>query len=378
MTTPIYLDHAASTPALPEVVEAMVPWLHDHPGNPSSQHSPGRAAAEAVEVARRQIASLVGANDEDLTFTSGATESCNLALKGLLRPRLGRGESVHIVASAIEHPAVLDPLRRLEREGATVDLVPPTAAGIIDPDELQRRLTDDTAMVSVMWVNNELGTINDIGSIGACCRDRSILFHCDATQAVGKLHVDLASIPVDAVSVSGHKLHGPKGVGGLILQGRAKGRPIEPLIEGGGHERGLRSGTLNVPAIVGFGQACHLAARSLADEAARVTTLRDALERALMELPTSVSINGRGADRVPHIINLTAPSASPEPLAARLHGIACSRGSACGSARGEPSHVLRSIGLDDAAISQSIRLSLGRTTTEADITGVIEALSAAL
>jgi len=368
---PIYLDYAASTPTDPRVLGAMLPWFTDRPGNAASQHPQGRAAAAAVERARGQIASMLCVASDRVTLVSGATESCNLAIKGLMRPRLMRGERVHIVSSAIEHPAVLDPLRRLEREGAAVDLVAPTQSGLVSPEDIVRKLQDDTAMVSLQWVNNELGTINDVEAVGDVCRDRGILFHCDASQAPGKVPIDLSRMPIDAITISGHKMHGPKGSGALVLRGRAEGRPIEPLLEGGGHERGLRSGTLNVPAIVGLGQAAALVASGWEDECEHVTDLMNQLEMGLKRQCTDAVLNGDGGQRVPHILNVTIPSQHPDPLIDRLSGIACSSGSACGSARHEPSHVLRAIGLDDAAIANTVRLSLGRETTKADIDAAI-------
>ncbi len=368
---PIYLDHAASTPVDPRVLEAMLPWFTDQPGNAASQHAQGRMASAAVERARGQIASMLGTTGQCVTLVSGATEGCNLAIKGLVRPRLRRGECVHIVTSAIEHPAVLDPIRRLEREGAEVDLVPPTPSGWICPKNIIQKMRDDTAMVSLQWVNNELGTINDVEAVGEACRDRGVLFHCDASQAPGKLPIDLSHMPIDAITISGHKMHGPKGIGALVLQGRAEGRPVEPIFEGGGHERGLRSGTLNVPAIVGFGQASAYVASGGEAERERIAALMDQLRTGLETAQPDAIINGDPGWKVSHILSVTIPSQHPDPLVERLSGIACSSGSACGSARHEPSHVLRAIGLDDAAIANTIRLSLGQTTTREDIDATI-------
>ena len=373
-TSAIYLDHAASTPLDPRVLEAMLPWFVERPANAASKHSLGLEAAAAVERARLNVASMLGCHADHVTFTASATESCNLALKGLMRPRLRRGEQIHIVSSAIEHPAVLDPLRRLEREGAEVDLAPPTPGGWVDPDEIERRLREDTAMVSVMWVNNELGTINDVAAIGALCRDRGILFHCDASQALGKVVIDLAEIPVDAISVCAHKMHGPKGAAALVLQGRAIDRPIEPLIEGGGHERNLRSGTLDVPAIVGFGCAASVAAQCLDEDQQRIGALRDALQASILAAHSNATINGDQDRRVPHILNITIPTQNPEPLLAQLPGVACSSGAACASAKDEPSHVLAAIGLTPEAAASTIRLSLGRSTTSDHVAIASEAL----
>ena len=371
-----YLDHAASTPVDPRVLEAMLPWFTNQPANPSGRHSLGRSAAEAIEQARGQIASMLGCKRAEITFVSGATESCNLAIKGLVRPRLARAEAVHIVSSAIEHAAVLDPLRRLEREGAVVDLMPPTRGGRIDPDELKRRLRDDTSLVSIMWVNNELGTISDVAAIGELCRDRGVLFHCDATQAAGKIQFELASMPMDAISLCSHKMHGPKGIGAMVLQGRAAGRPIESLIEGGGHERGLRSGTLNVPGIVGFGAAAALCESELDADVERINTLRAELTRGVLKGHPDATFNGDQDHCIPHILSITLPQSSTESLIDLVPTIACAGGSACGSSQNEPSHVLTAIGLDATTIASTIRLSFGRSTTLDDVTEAVAALAA--
>ena len=370
----VYLDHASSTPVDAGVLEAMLPWFQNQPWNASSRHALGRQAAAAVETARTQVADLIGCDPDGITFTGSATESCNLAIKGLLRPRLRRGEPVHIVSSAIEHPAVLDSIRRLEREGAEAELVAPTSGGRIAPDEVERRIRDDTSLVSIMWVNNELGTINDVERIGELCRDKGVLFHCDASQAVGKIGVDLGHAPIDAISLCAHKMHGPKGAGALVLQGRAAGRPIEPLIEGGGHERHLRSGTLNVPALVGFGAAAKLVQSDLELETRRMQSLRDALQTAILEAHPNATVNGDQAHRAPHILNVSIPTASTESLASQLPHVACSSGAACSSARDEPSHVLTAIGLSAEVIAGTIRLSVGRSTTERDVRAAAHAV----
>jgi cysteine desulfurase len=373
-TPPVYLDHAASTPVDPKVLEAMLPWFSDFPANPSGQHEAGRGAGNAVEQAREQVATMLGCQVDTLTFTGSATESCNLALKGLLRPRLRRGEHVHIVSAATEHLAVLDPIRRLEREGAEVDLAPPTLGGWIDPAEIERRLQDDTALVSIMWVNNELGTINDIAAIGEMCRDRGILFYCDGSQAAGKIQLDLESIPIDAFCACAHKMNGPKGAAALVLQGRAAGRPIEPLIEGGGQEHGLRSGTLDVPAIVGFGAAASRVRECLDDDTKRITHFRDTLQAGIIAAHPNAVVNGVPSHRVPHILNMTIPTTGPASLAEQLQGVACSVGAACPSTKSDPSHVLAAIGLGQDVANATVRLSLGRRTTSSDISTAIEAI----
>lgn len=367
----VYLDNAASTPLDPAVLDAMLPWYVDFPANPSGQHEAGQAAKKAIEQAREHVADMLGCQAETVTFTASATECCNLAIKGLLRPRLRRGEQVHIVSSATEHLAVLNPLRRLEREGAQVDLAPPTPGGWIDPSEIERRLKDDTAMVSIMWVNNELGTINDIAAIGEMCRDRGILFFCDGSQAAGKILIDLDALPIDAFCVCAHKMNGPKGGAALVLQGRAAGRPIEPLIEGGGQEQGLRSGTLDVPGLVGFGAAARRVSACLRDDLLRVAKLRDTLQAGILAAHPHAVVNGDPSRRVPHILNMTIPTAGPESLMEQLRGVICSVGAACPAGMIEPSHVLTAIGLGVEAANSTVRLSLGRATTPEDIVGAI-------
>lgn len=376
MSTPVYLDYAASTPVDPRVLEEMLPWFTERPSNTASRHGPGVQAAKAVEQAREQVAEMLGCAAADLTFVSGATESCNLAIKGLIRPRLRRGESAHIISTAIEHAAVLEPLRRLEREGAVIDLVPPTPGGWIDPAMIEARLRDDTAMVSVMWVNNELGTINDIEAIGGLCRDRGVLVHCDASQAPGKVAMQVADLPVDTVSICAHKVYGPKGAGGLVVQGRASGRPIEPLIEGDGHERGLRSGTLDVPSLVGFGAASSLALGNLETDRERIAQFRGQLIKIATEAHPTARVNGDPDRCVPHILNLTIPATGGDPLIDRLPGIACTGGAACASLHNAGSHVLTAIGIDQADVANTVRLSLGRPTTLADIDAAAAQLAA--
>jgi len=376
MNTPIYLDYAASTPVDPRVLDEMLPWFTERPSNTASRHGPGVQAAEAVQHARGQVARMLGSAAEDVIFVSGATESCNLAIKGLMRPRLRRGEPVHIISTAIEHAAVLEPLRRLEREGADIDLVPPTSGGWVDPAAVEGRLRDDTALVSVMWVNNELGSINDVEAIGGLCRDRGVLMHCDASQAPGKVAMGLSSLPLDAISVCAHKMYGPKGAGALVLQGRAAGRPLEPLIEGDGHERGLRSGTLDVPAIVGFGAAADLVHSEWQDDCDRIAQFHDELKQKIQDAHPAARFNGEPGRRVPHIINVTIPVEGPEPLVDRLSGIACTGGAACASLHGGGSHVLTAIGLESCDTANTIRLSLGRPTTPADIAAAATHLAA--
>lgn len=375
-TRTVYLDHAASSPVAPEVLEAMTPWWTDRLANASSRHAAGRSAAGAIDQARQHVADLLQTAPDCVTFTSGGSESCNAAIKGLMRPRLRRGEPVHVVTSQIEHPAVLDSARRLELEGADVTLVRARKDGRVDPSDVEAALREDTALVSIMLVNNELGTINDLDAIGALCRDRGILVHTDASQGAGHIPIDLSSLPVDALSMSAHKMCGPQGVGTLVLQGRANGRPVEPIIEGGGHERGIRSGTLNVAGIVGLGEAARLCAMDRDARAQRIVSLRDTLESRLLDTIDGAHVHGCDAPRAPHITNIALPIDGVESPVEHLDaaGIACSSGAACSSARTGASHVLNAIGVGPAVAGVSVRFSLGLTTSADDIEAAVGAL----
>ncbi|MEE2907602.1 MAG: cysteine desulfurase family protein [Planctomycetota bacterium] len=370
----VYLDHAATTPVDERVLEVMQPWFRG-PGaaNPaSSQHGPGRDAAGAVATAREHVAALLSATPGEIVFTSGATESCNLGIGGLARA-IGRG---HVVTVAHEHPAGLDPIRRLGGEGFEITIVPASATGVVTAAEIESALRPDTLLVSVMWANNELGTINDVPGIAALCHDRGVALHCDATQAVGKVPIDLGNLPITLLSCSAHKLYGPKGVGALFVRA---GTRVRPIIEGGGHERGLRSGTLNVPGIVGFGEACRLCAQEMDTEATRLAALRDRLETNLQERLAGVQVNGDPHRRLPTITNLSLGGVEgPEPLVNRIQGVACAAGSACSSAREGPSHVLEAIGIPAGLARNALRLSVGRTTTEADVETAIDRIVAAV
>jgi cysteine desulfurase len=369
MTRPTftYLDHAASTPVDSRVLEAMMPWFCEHPANASSSHRAGQAAAAAVAQARQQIADMIDAQPESVTFCSGATESCNLAIKGLLRAQLRQGKPVHIISSETEHRAVLDPLARLAREGASVDLVGATPDGIVLPQSVIDRLGPDTSMVSIMLVNNEIGTINDVQTIAEVCQERGILVHCDASQAAGKCELHLPSLKVDLLSFCSHKMHGPKGVGVLIRSPHAQQFPVESLIEGGGQEHGLRSGSLNVHGIVGFGAAAKLVQNERNDDCRRIGALRDRLADIITTLDPSAVIHGLDAPRVPHILSASIPSAPPGGIVDLLNPICCAGAAACSSAANSPSHVLDSMGVDSSTAAATIRLSLGRTSTQQDV-----------
>ena len=366
MKLPIYLDYAATTPADPRVASKMMQFLtlDGTFGNPASRsHRFGWQAEEAVDVARNQIAELVNADPREIIFTSGATESDNLALKGAAHAQRARGN--HIITSQTEHKAVLDSCKQLESEGFSVTYLAPPANGIITPDAVQAALRDDTVLVSLMHVNNEIGVIQDIAAIGEICRAREILFHVDATQSVGKLPIDLSELKVDLMSFSAHKLYGPKGIGALYVRRKPK-VTLDAQMHGGGHERGMRSGTLPVHQIVGMGEAFALAREARDSEMARLATLRARLWQGLSALD-NVQLNGDLAQSTPTILNVSFAGVDGESLIMALKDLALSSGSACTSASMEPSYVLRAIGLDEALAHSSLRFSLGRFTTEEEI-----------
>ncbi len=361
---PIYLDYAATTPVDPRVVQQMVPFLYEQFGNPASRsHAYGWAAEEAVEIAREQVAALIGADPREIVWTSGATESNNLAIKGAAQFHKARGR--HLITVKTEHKAVLDTMRELEREGFEVSTLDVQEDGLLDLEVLKAALRPDTILVSVMYVNNEIGVIQDIPAIGALCRERGVLLHVDAAQATGKVAIDFASLPVDLMSLSAHKTYGPKGIGALAVRRKPRVR-IEAQIHGGGHERGMRSGTLPTHQIVGMGEAYRLAREGMAAENERVRALRDRLLAGLQSIP-EVRVNGSLERRVPHNLNISFQFVEGESLLMGLKGIAVSSGSACTSASLEPSYVLRALGLPDEVAHSSIRFTIGRYTTVEDI-----------
>ena len=365
---PIYLDYHAATPVDPRVVEALTPYFTERFGNAASRHHPfGWAARDAAEAARRQVADLIGADPREVCFTSGATESNNLALKGAVtaaaHPR------PHVVTAATEHRAVLDPCRRLAEDGARVTEVQPDADGRVTPEAVERALTDDTVLVSVMLANNEIGVLQPIAGIAEVTRPRGILLHSDAAQAAGRVPVDVGALGVDLLSLTAHKLYGPKGVGALYVR---RGRPrvkLAPIIDGGGHERGLRSGTLNVPGIAGFGAAAEICRTELAAEGERIGRLRDRLLAALTGRLDGVTVNGSLEHRLPHNLNVSFAGIEGESLLVGLDDVAVSSGAACSTASPslEPSHVLRAIGVPDQLARASLRFGLGRWTTAEEI-----------
>lgn len=366
MKLPIYLDYAATTPADPRVASKMMQFLtlDGTFGNPASRsHRFGWQSEEAVDVARNQIAELVNADPREIVFTSGATESDNLAIKGAAHAHQARGK--HIITSQTEHKAVLDSCQQLEREGFDVTYLTPAANGIVSPEQLRAALRDDTILVTLMHVNNETGVVQDIAAFGELCREREILFHVDATQSVGKLPIDLSQLPVDLMSFSAHKLYGPKGIGALYVRRKPRVQ-IAAQIHGGGHERGMRSGTLPVHQIVGMGEAYRIAAEERETEMARLQALRDRLWQGISVLP-HVTLNGDPHQRAPNILNISFADVEGESLIMALKDLALSSGSACTSASLEPSYVLRALGVSEELAHSSLRFSLGRFTTEEEI-----------
>ena len=368
---PIYLDYSATTPCDPRVVEAMIPWLREHFGNPASRsHAWGWEAEEAVEKARTQVAALIGADPREIIWTSGATESDNLALKGAAHFYSSRGK--HLVTVKTEHKAVLDTCRELERQGFEVTYLDVMENGLVDLDRFRDALRPDTILASVMHVNNEIGVIQDIEAIGALCRERGIIFHVDAAQSTGKVAIDLSKLPVDLMSLASHKTYGPKGIGALYVRRKPRVR-IEPQMHGGGHERGMRSGTLPTHQIVGMGEAFRIAREEMGSELERVRALQQRLLRGLSDIE-QVFINGDVERRVPHNVNASFNFVEGESLIMGVKGMAVSSGSACTSASLEPSYVLRALGRSDELAHSSLRMTIGRYTTEEEIDYAVSTL----
>lgn len=355
----------------PRVLDAMLPFFRERFGNAASRsHAFGWEASEAVEKARREIASLINARPQEIIFTSGATESNNLALKGAAKSAGGRRNRV--ITLPTEHAAVLDPCRRLQEEGFEVVMLPVRSDGLLDVARLEEAITDSTAVVSVMMANNETGVLQPVDEIGRICRARGVIFHCDAAQAVGKIPLDVRAINADLVSLSGHKIYGPKGVGALYAREKKPPLALAPIIDGGGHERGLRSGTLNVPGIVGMGAACAIASHEMRQESARVAGLRDRLRDGILARVENVRVNGSMERRLPHNLNLSFAGTSSDLLLTSMDDIALSAGSACTSARREPSYVLQAMGVPDDLAGAALRFGLGRFTTAEEIDYAIE------
>jgi cysteine desulfurase len=371
-TLPIYLDHAATTPCDPRVVEAMLPYFTEMFGNPGSRnHSFGWDAENAVSTARQQVAELIGADPKEIIFTSGSTESNNLAIKGAAnmyaKKPAGQTQRGHIISVIHEHKAVLDPCKRLEKEGFDITLIDPKADGTVTREMIEAVIRDDTILVTVMWANNEIGTFNEIPEIGAMCHEKGIIFHTDATQWVGKMPTNVKEDNVDLLSLSAHKIYGPKGVGALYVRRRRPRVRLMALQEGGGQERGYRSGTSNVTGIVGLGKACELCAADMDSERQRLLSLRNKLEAAVTDALDVTQINGHPTKRLAHLTNISFGFVEGESLMMALKEIAMSSGSACTSASLEPSYVLKALGVGDDLAHSSLRISMGRWTTEEEI-----------
>jgi cysteine desulfurase len=383
MKLPIYLDHAATTPCDPRVVEAMLPYFTEKFGNPGSRnHAFGWEGEAGAETAREQVAALLGADRKEIVFTSGATESNNIAIKGAAymyeKAPSGSAGRGHIVSSIIEHKAVLDPCKRLQKEGFDVTFLEPGRDGIVSREMVEAALREDTILVSLMWANNEIGTINEIPEIGALCHERDIVFHTDATQWAGKMPVDVGRDNIDLLSMSGHKIYGPKGVGALYVRRRRPRVRLQALVDGGGQERGFRSGTLNVTGIVGLGAACEIAMKEMDADRERLLGLRRRIEDEVTGRLDVVQVNGHAEKRLPHLTNISFGFVEGESLMMACKDIAMSSGSACTSASLEPSYVLKGLGVGDDLAHSSLRLSLGRWTTDEEVDYAIDKIVTAV
>jgi cysteine desulfurase len=363
---PVYFDNHATTPVDPRVLEAMLPYFTEKFGNAASRnHEFGWRAEEAVENARAQIARLINAHPKEIVFTSGATESDNLAIKGVAEAHGPKGN--HIITQVTEHKAVLDSCKRLESSGYEITYLPVDRDGLIDPDDLAKAITPKTILISIMYANNEIGVIQPVGQIGRIAKKSNVLFHVDAVQAIGKISVDVQKDAIDLLSISAHKFYGPKGVGALYVRRKNPRVQIAPMIDGGGHERGMRSGTLNVPGIVGLGKACELCQKEMAAEAARLGQMRDKLKNALESGLDNTAINGSLTHRLPNNLNISFAYVEGESLLMGINDVAVSSGSACTSAAIEPSYVLRALGVSDDLAHSSIRFGLGRFNTAEEV-----------
>jgi cysteine desulfurase len=368
MTTkfPIYMDNHSTTPMDPKVLEAMLPYFTEKFGNAASRnHSFGWEAEEAIEKARQQLARLVHCDPKEIVLTSGATESDNLALKGVAE--IYREKGNHIITCMTEHRAILDSAKRLEKMGLSVTYLPVGKDGLVDPEDVKNAITDKTILISIMFASNEIGVIHPMAEIGKIAKSRGVLFHCDATQAVGKIPVDVEAMGIDLMSFTAHKIYGPKGVGALYVRKRNPRVRLAPIIDGGGHERGMRSGTLPVPLVVGFGKACEIAQEVMPTESDRLARLRDKLQESIYKNLDEVYLNGHPTQRLPHNLNISFAYVEGESLLMGLKEIALSSGSACTSATLEPSYVLRALGVGSDLAHSSIRFGLGRFNTEGEV-----------
>ncbi len=371
MKLPIYLDNHSTTPCDPRVLEMMLPFFTEKFGNAASRnHTFGWEAEEAVEVARKQIAHLIHADAKELIFTSGATESDNLALQGVVEMYREKGN--HIITSSTEHRAVIDTAKYLEKKGIKVTFLPVDKAGMVSPDDVRNAITDQTILISIMMANNEIGTINPVAAIGKVAKEKGVLFHCDATQGVGKIPVNVQEMGIDLMSFTAHKIYGPKGVGALYVRRKAPRVRLEAMMYGGGHERGMRSGTLAVPLIVGFGKACELCEQEMSTESVRMAKMRDRLQEGIMKGMDEVYLNGHPTERLPNNLNISFAYVEGEALLMGVKEIALSSGSACTSATLEPSYVLRALGVGSDLAHSSIRFGLGRFNTDEEVEYTID------
>ncbi len=371
MKLPIYMDYNATTPVDPRVLEDMLPYFQDSFGNAASRsHEFGWKADQAVEQARGQVAAAIGASPKEIVWTSGATESNNIAIKGVAAMYRDKGN--HVITQTIEHKAVLDPCAYLEQHGCRVTVLPVDKLGRVDPQQVREAVTDQTILVSIMHGNNEIGTIQPIAEIGAVCKDRGVLFHTDASQTFSKMPIDVEQMGIDLLSCSGHKIYGPKGVGALYVRRKRPRVRCEPVLHGGGHERGMRSGTLNVPAIIGMGRAAELCVEVQDEETRRLAGLRDRLRDGLLGELEEIFLNGDPTQRIPNNLNISFLYVEGESLMMGIKDIAVSSGSACTSASLEPSYVLKALGVGDDLAHSSIRFSIGRFTTEEEIDYAIQ------
>ncbi len=372
---PVYMDNHATTRVDSRVLDAMLPYFTEKFGNAASRnHSFGWEAEEAVDRSRNQIAALIGAKSKEIIFTSGATESDNLAIKGVVEFYKDKGN--HIISCVTEHKAVLDSCRALERAGkANVTYLPVDKYGMVDPDAVRRAITDKTVLITIMWANNEIGTIHPIAEIGKIAKEKGIVFHTDAVQAIGKVPVDFEKAGVDLASITAHKIYGPKGIGALYVRSKGPRVRISPQMDGGGHERGMRSGTLNVPGIVGLGAACEIAGKEMPEEAQKLIQLRSQLQAGLFERLDEIYVNGHPTERLPGNLNVSFAYVEGESLLMGINDIAVSSGSACTSATLEPSYVIRALGIDDELAHSSIRFGLGRFNTLEEVDYVTDRVS---
>src|SRR6201997_2481881 len=369
---PIYMDNHATTPMDPRVLEAMLPYFTERFGNAASRnHQFGWEAEAAVDHAREQIGRLINAKPKEIIFTSGATESDNLAVKGVVEFYKDKGN--HVITCVTEHKAILDSCKALERAGkATVTYLKVDKYGMVDPEDVRKAITDKTILISIMYANNEIGTVHPIREIGKIAKEKGIVFHCDGVQAAGKIPVDAERDGIDLLAMSGHKIYGPKGVGALWVRSKGPRVRLTPIIDGGGHERGMRSGTLNVTGIVGFGKACEIAQQDMAQDNKKLLELRSKLQAGLFERLDEIYLNGHPTERLPGNLNVSFAYVEGESLLMGINGIAVSSGSACTSATLEPSYVIRALGIDDDLAHSSIRFGIGRFNTEAEVDYVAE------